>query len=645
MINWGSVPAGAVLPFFFDAFDGGTGASITLTGLAITDVEVYKGTSMTQRTSDAGVVLLDTDGIDVDGITGIHGFSIDTGDNTDAGFYAVGSFFTVVVSAVTIDAQTVSFVAGTFRLLAAEAVAGKPKADVDAWLGTAAATPTVAGVPEVDVTHWRGTAAPAEDTAGYPKVTIKDGAGAGEINTNAGKVVGVELVDVLTTYTGNTPQTGDVFPLASTEIADIKAKTDNLPSDPADASVIAGLIADIQARLPAALVGGRMDSNMQAAADGVLTAAKFAAGAFDAVWSVAARLLTAGTNIVLAKGTGVTGFNDLSAAQVNAEADTALADYDPPTRAELTTDVNSILAKLLKYVQLVLRKDAAIATDNATEVTAINADGGSGGGAFANTTDSQEAIRDRGDAEWITATGFATPAHVQEVEDKVDAVKVDTAATLVDTAEMQPKLPTNNIMGSSVKTDKDDEIDAILDDTGSSGVVVAAASKTGYALSAAGVQAIWDALTSALTTVGSIGKLLVDNINATISSRASQTSVDDVPTNTELATALGTADDAVLTQVSLVKAKTDLIPAAPAAVGDVPTANANADALLDRAAGVETGFTPRQALRLMASVLLGKLSGAATATNVFRDVNDTKDRVTATVDPDGNRTAVTKDAT
>jgi hypothetical protein len=88
--------------------------------------------------------------------------------------------------------------------------------------------------------------------------------------------------------------------------------------------------------------------------DGAFTAAKFASGAFDAVWSVAARSLTtfgtlaadvwavatrtlsAGTNIVLAKGTGVTGFNDLSAAQVNAEVDTALTDYDGPTYAELT---------------------------------------------------------------------------------------------------------------------------------------------------------------------------------------------------------------------------------------------------------------------------------------------------------------------
>lgn len=65
-------------------------------------------------------------------------------------------------------------------------------------------------------------------------------------------------------------------------------------------------------------------------------------------------------------------------------------------------------SKLLKYFQLLLRKDAAIATDNATELTAINANGGSGAGAFANTTDSVEAIRDRGDAAWATATGFST---------------------------------------------------------------------------------------------------------------------------------------------------------------------------------------------------------------------------------------------
>lgn len=171
MINFGSVPAGSVLPIPFCAYNA-AGASLTLTGLAVTDIEVYKGISMTQRASDAGYVLMDTDGIDIDGVTGLHGFSIDTGDNTDASFYAVGSFYSVVVSAVTIDSQTVSFIAATFRLMAAEAVAGKPKADVDAWLGTAAATPTVAGVPEVDVTHWIGTAAATPTTAGVPEVDV-----------------------------------------------------------------------------------------------------------------------------------------------------------------------------------------------------------------------------------------------------------------------------------------------------------------------------------------------------------------------------------------------------------------------------------------------------------------------------------------
>lgn len=64
------------------------------------------------------------------------------------------------------------------------------------------------------------------------------------------------------------------------------------------------------------------------------------------VWSVATRVLTAGTNIALAKGTGVTGFNDLSAAQVNAEVDTALADYDPPTKAELDAADDAVLAAI-----------------------------------------------------------------------------------------------------------------------------------------------------------------------------------------------------------------------------------------------------------------------------------------------------------
>lgn len=72
--------------------------------------------------------------------------------------------------------------------------------------------------------------------------------------------------------------------------------------------------------------------------------------------------------------------------------------------------------------------------------------------------------------------------------------------------------------------------------------------------------------------------------------------------------------------------------------------DAVAAALLDLAARVETGMTLRQALRILTAVLAGKSSGFPDSP-VFRDVNDTKPRVTATLDDDGNRTAVTLDAT
>lgn len=156
MINFGPVPLGAVLPVFFSSYAGSTGASVTLTGLAVTDIEIYKGTSMTQRASDAGYTLLDTDGIDVDGTTGIHAFSIDTGDDTDAGFFASGSFYTVIVSAVTVDSQTVNFIAATFRVVPAETSAGVAKVDVSHFGGTAGTFSS--GRPEVNTTHAAGTA-------------------------------------------------------------------------------------------------------------------------------------------------------------------------------------------------------------------------------------------------------------------------------------------------------------------------------------------------------------------------------------------------------------------------------------------------------------------------------------------------------
>jgi hypothetical protein len=69
-----------------------------------------------------------------------------------------------------------------------------------------------------------------------------------------------------------------------------------------------------------------------------------------------------------------------------------------------------------------------------------------------------------------------------------------------------------------------------------------------------------------------------------------------------------------------------------------------ATTLLDLSAGVESNRTLRQALRLILSASVGKLSGAATETVIIRDSNDSVNRITATVDGDGNRTSVTLNA-
>ena len=77
---------------------GSNNESITITGLAATDIEIYKNGSTTQRSSDAGYTLLDTDGTNFDSITGIHGFSIDLSNNSHAGFYANGFQYWIVVT-------------------------------------------------------------------------------------------------------------------------------------------------------------------------------------------------------------------------------------------------------------------------------------------------------------------------------------------------------------------------------------------------------------------------------------------------------------------------------------------------------------------------------------------------------------------
>ena len=115
----------------------------------------------------------------------------------------------------------------------------------------------------------------------------------------------------------------------------------------------------------------------------------------------------------------------------------------------------------------------------------------------------------------------------------------------------------------------------------------------GVTLAASAVQAIWDALTSALTTVGSVGKLLVDNINATISSRS---------------TYAGGAVASVTAEVEITQTSADKVFGAAGA------------ALPELAQGIPSATpSPRAAIMALYMALRNKLDVTATTKSVTND--------------------------
>lgn len=117
MIDLGWVRPSSTIYIPFNTFDSNDpSASVTISAFAVGDIKIFKNGNATERASTAGYALLDTDGIDFSAETGIHGFSINLADNTDAGFYMSGQSYWVIVGPITVDAATVNFVSATFRI-------------------------------------------------------------------------------------------------------------------------------------------------------------------------------------------------------------------------------------------------------------------------------------------------------------------------------------------------------------------------------------------------------------------------------------------------------------------------------------------------------------------------------------------------
>lgn len=195
-IHLGNVPAGSTLYIPFATYDA-SGASLTMSGFAVGDIKIYKNGSTPARASTNGFTLLDTDGIDFDGVTGLQGFSVDLSDNTTAGFYAAGSFYWVVVSTITVNSQTVTLIPATFRIVAAENTAGTPVVDAGRINGVAATSVTTinANIGTTQPVNFTGTGASA-----LAKSDMVDIAGAA-VDTSTAQI-GVNTVKV-----GGTTQT------------------------------------------------------------------------------------------------------------------------------------------------------------------------------------------------------------------------------------------------------------------------------------------------------------------------------------------------------------------------------------------------------------------------------------------------------
>jgi hypothetical protein len=300
------VSAGDTFRFFFTTSVGGVPA--TLSGTPA--ISVYKNVSDTQST--AGVTLE----VDADGVAGFNRVTVNTG--ADGAFYAADADFAAVVTAGTVGGQSV---AGTV----AEQFTTRP--------------------PDVNTTLIEGS-----DATNQIRDAVVDDAtrlDASALNTLSGHDPGETIMGTTDLGTGaglTSLATAAALTTVDTIVDAIKAKTDNLPSDPADQSLII------------------------AASD-----------------ALAALIGTPSVDLVTDIAAAFAALNDLSAAEVNAEMVDALNvdTYAQPGQA--TPAATTTLTLMIRYLYKAWRNKH---TQTATEYGLYNDD--------ASTVDQKAAVSDDG---------------------------------------------------------------------------------------------------------------------------------------------------------------------------------------------------------------------------------------------------------
>lgn len=188
------------------------------------------------------------------------------------------------------------------------------------------------------------------------------------------------------------------------------------------------------------------------AADAI-TAAKIADGAIDTATFASGTTLPRVTLVdTLTTYTGNTPQTGDSFARLGAPAGASVSADVAAVKTDTGNLVTRVTATLFSGVTSLAQWLGLLAgkqTGNSTARTELRATG-AGSGTFDETTDSTEAIRDRGDAAWTTSTGFSTltQADVRAAVGLASA-NLDTqlAAIQADTDNLQTRIPAALVSG------------------------------------------------------------------------------------------------------------------------------------------------------------------------------------------------------
>jgi hypothetical protein len=360
-------------------------------------------------------------------------------------------------------------------------------------------------------------------TIGAPAnfATTDDG---GTINVTGGAVDTVTTTTTATTATNltNAPTNGDLTATMKTSVT--TAATSSTPALSA-AGIDAIWDEAASGHTTTGTFGKYLDKQLTTFND--ITAAS--------VWSVATRLLTAGTNIALAKGTGVTGFNDITAANV---WDTNISAYSGAGYAG--TYLKGIYDKLpAGTIGTSTYAGGAVASVSGSvgSISGITFPTNFGVLSISATTGLVDITQTAADKVWATSaraltdkSGFSLsqtfPANFSALSISSGGL-VDILQTAADKAWSTTARTLT--AGTNIALAKGTGVTGFNDIAATD--VWAAATRTltsgGYSgLTATDIDNVWDELITGHITGSSFAKLFTDNLNATISSRSSHSAAD-----------------------------------------------------------------------------------------------------------------------